>query len=172
MFLCSLMLQYVAVPAFAVHEEGLFELDGNVENDAAAGDDWNAVFNGNDDAIETRRRGSFDPFWNTNHGNTPDEQAVYDLMVKRPYTYFIKDQGINYAWVSLLAAEVRNAEALYWFSDFRDGVDDEQLKAVLENLKRRRQKLFIHASEMGDSFEEVRDKLAVPSGGSVILTRP
>jgi hypothetical protein len=121
-----------------------------------------------DDAMETRRRGSFDTFWNTNHGNTPDEKAVYDIMVKRPFTYFIKDQGINYAWVSLLAAEVRNAEALYWFSDFQDQVDDEQLKAVLENLKRRRQKLFIHASEVGNSFEEVRDKLALPSGGSAI----
>jgi uncharacterized repeat protein (TIGR01451 family) len=52
-FLCSLMLQSVAAPALAVHNEGLFELDGNVENQAAAGDDWNAVFNGNDDAIET-----------------------------------------------------------------------------------------------------------------------
>ena len=36
-FLCSLMLQSVAAPAFAVHDEGLFELDGNVENSGRPG---------------------------------------------------------------------------------------------------------------------------------------
>jgi len=70
-----------------------------------------------------------------------------------------------------LADEVRHAEALYWFSDFQDEVDDEQMAAVLENLKRRRQKLFIHASDMGNSFEMVRDKICIPSGGSVIEGR-
>jgi hypothetical protein len=44
LFLCSLLLQYMsfAAPAsvLAVHDDGLFELDGNVENSGAAGDDW------------------------------------------------------------------------------------------------------------------------------------
>jgi hypothetical protein len=57
LFLCSLLLQYMsfAAPAsvLAVHDDGLFELDGNVENSGAAGDDWNAVYNDNDAAFET-----------------------------------------------------------------------------------------------------------------------
>jgi uncharacterized repeat protein (TIGR01451 family)/fimbrial isopeptide formation D2 family protein len=57
LFLCSLLLQYMSLAApasvLAVHDDGLFELDGNVENGAAAGDDWNAVFNDNDAAFET-----------------------------------------------------------------------------------------------------------------------
>ncbi|MEW6225853.1 MAG: hypothetical protein AB1627_14610, partial [Chloroflexota bacterium] len=57
LFVCSLLLQYMtfAAPAsvLAVHDDGLFELDGNVENGGAAGDDWNAVFNDNDAAFET-----------------------------------------------------------------------------------------------------------------------
>src|SRR3954447_25134580 len=49
--LCSLLLQYAVIaapsPVLAVHDDGLFELDGNVEGDAAkAGDDWNQLFNG------------------------------------------------------------------------------------------------------------------------------
>jgi uncharacterized repeat protein (TIGR01451 family) len=47
LFVLSLLLQYfsfaVASPALAVHDEGLFELDGNTANDAAvAGDDWDS----------------------------------------------------------------------------------------------------------------------------------
>ena len=57
LFLFSLALQSVQLAsptaALAVHDEGLFELDGNVENQAAAGDDWNAVFNNADTAFET-----------------------------------------------------------------------------------------------------------------------
>lgn len=118
-----------------------------------------------DDTLETRRSASFRAFWQDNHG---PEEEVYSIMKNRPFTYYIKSQGIQYAWISLLTDEVRHAEALYWFSDFQDEVDDEQLESVLTNLKRRRQKLFIHASERGSSFEKVRDQLCTPSGGSVI----
>ncbi len=55
-FLCSLFLQYVVLaapaPALAINPN-VFELDGNVENGAAPGDDWNAVYNGSDSAFET-----------------------------------------------------------------------------------------------------------------------
>ena len=57
LLLCSLVLQSVSLasPAstLAVHLENLFELDGNVENQAVAGDDWNAVFSGSDSAFQT-----------------------------------------------------------------------------------------------------------------------
>jgi uncharacterized repeat protein (TIGR01451 family) len=47
LFVLSLLLQYFtfafASPALAVHDEGLFELDGNTANNAAvAGDDWDS----------------------------------------------------------------------------------------------------------------------------------
>src|SRR4051794_39801876 len=47
LFVCSLLMQYMsfasATPVKAVHDEGLFELDGNATNDAAVlGDDWNS----------------------------------------------------------------------------------------------------------------------------------
>ena len=146
-----------------------------------------------DNAVETRRRSktdddkNFELFWRKSHAKKPDpnappppkkkkddpeepipEEPVYAVMANRPSTYFIKSQGIEYAWISLLVNEVRNAEALYWFSDFQDKVDDDQLEAVLKNLKRRKQKLFIHASAEGNSFAKVRDQLCLPSGGAVI----
>ena len=47
LFVLSLLLQYfsfaMASPALAVHDEGLFELDGNTANDpAVVGDDWDS----------------------------------------------------------------------------------------------------------------------------------
>ncbi len=58
LFLFSLALQSVqlAAPqaALAVHNEGLFEMDGNASDQAAAGDDWEAVFEGTDSAFDTR----------------------------------------------------------------------------------------------------------------------
>jgi len=151
-----------------------------------------------DDAISTVNRSkdeekSFELFWRRSHkaaqpaglpaSPPPDskkkkleeemagpvpEEAVYGVMANRLETYFVKSQGIQYAWISLLVDELRNVDALYWFSDFQDQVDDKQLETVLRNLKRRKQKLFIHASDKGKSFEKVRDTLVIPSGGEVI----
>src|SRR4029079_5932217 len=40
-FLLSLLIQYSVAPVAAVHDEGIFELDGNaVDQAAVAGDDW------------------------------------------------------------------------------------------------------------------------------------
>lgn len=148
-----------------------------------------------DDAMSTRtstknEERSFEVFWRKSHQAAPKpgmpppppkkkddpdpipEKEVYDVLANRGETYFIKSQGIKYAWVSLLIREVRDADALYWFSDFQDEVDDEQMEAVLKNLKRRQQKLFIHASGQGRSFEQVRDKICLPSGGEVVKEQP
>ena len=58
LFLCSLALQSVQLASpsvtLAVHDEGLFEMDGDAVNGGAAGDDWEAVFDGTDDAFDTR----------------------------------------------------------------------------------------------------------------------
>ena len=58
LFILSLLMQTGALAnppsALAVHEEALFELDGNALNGAAAGDDWEAVFNGTSSADSTR----------------------------------------------------------------------------------------------------------------------
>jgi uncharacterized repeat protein (TIGR01451 family)/fimbrial isopeptide formation D2 family protein len=58
LFLCSLALQSVQLAspsvALAVHDEGLFEMDGDAVNGGAAGDDWEAVFEGTDSAFDTR----------------------------------------------------------------------------------------------------------------------
>jgi hypothetical protein len=93
---------------------------------------------------------------------------VYTELVTRPSTFYVRYQGIGQAWISLLVEEVRHVETLYWFSDFQDPVDDRQLAAVLANLKRRKQRLFIHPAEKGPSFDRVRLLLALPSGGKVI----
>ncbi|MEW5991912.1 MAG: hypothetical protein AB1736_11285 [Chloroflexota bacterium] len=48
LFVLSILLQYGNLtnpnPVDAVHDTGIFELDGDADNDAAAGDDWQNVF--------------------------------------------------------------------------------------------------------------------------------
>jgi hypothetical protein len=63
------------------------------------------------------------------------------------------------------------ADTIYWFADFMDKVDSEQMEVVLKKLKTRKQKLYIHASQQGRSFAQVRDGLVIPSGGEVIETK-
>src|SRR6202007_2433654 len=54
----SLGLQYFAFAAapsaLAVHDDGLFELDGDATNQAAAGDDWDQVYGGTSAAFQTK----------------------------------------------------------------------------------------------------------------------
>jgi hypothetical protein len=95
-------------------------------------------------------------------------EPIYQQMVKRPNTYFIDFNGIAYTSPALMCKEVMEADSLYWFSDFQDQVDVKHIEEVLKKLKSRKQKLFIHASIHGRSFEVVRDKLVVPLGGEVI----
>src|ERR1044071_7919897 len=58
LFVLSMLLQYfsfaLASPVAAVHDEGLFERDGNAVNQAAAGDDWDQVNGGGSSAFETK----------------------------------------------------------------------------------------------------------------------
>ena len=58
LFVLSLLIQYfsfaLAPAALAVHDEGLFELDGNATNQAAAGNDWDQVHAGTDSAFQTQ----------------------------------------------------------------------------------------------------------------------
>jgi uncharacterized repeat protein (TIGR01451 family) len=57
LFVFSLGLQYLSfmspASALAVHDEGLFELDGNATNTAAPGEDWDLVYNGSSAADDT-----------------------------------------------------------------------------------------------------------------------
>ena len=95
---------------------------------------------------------------------------IYEMMSKRKNTWYIDFCGITYAWTALMSKEVEQADAIYWFADFQDKVTPEMMEKVLKTLKKRKQKLYIHASVKGRSFEQVRDGLVLPSGGDVIET--
>ena len=97
--------------------------------------------------------------------------AIYQQMVKRRNTYFIDFNGITYTSPALMCREVMEADSLYWFADFQDAVDEQHMQEVLKKLKFRKQKLFIHASKRGRSFDLVCAKLVAPLGGEVIETK-
>ncbi|MDZ4287396.1 MAG: hypothetical protein U0984_05535 [Prosthecobacter sp.] len=95
-------------------------------------------------------------------------EDIFRLLSRRPQTYFIHEVQPNitgYTWLALLSSEVRSADALYWFSDFQDRVEFQQIGIVRENLKNRKQKLYIHAYQRGSSFDLVKSQLVEPTGG-------
>ncbi len=95
-------------------------------------------------------------------------EDIFNLMTNRRNTWFVEFNGITYASSALMSKEVMEADTIYWFADFMDKVDSDQMKLILKTLKKRKQKLYIHASREGRSFAQVRDELVIPSGGEVI----
>lgn len=143
-----------------------------------------------DDDINPVSSDLFRTFWQVWEGKTPLKvsaaerksfkydpakpmplEAIFDMMHKRRDTWFVEFNGITYAWTALMSKEVMEADTIYWFADFMDKVDSEQMELVLKTLKKRKQKLYIHASKEGRSFAQVRDELVIPSGGEVIQTQ-
>lgn len=96
-------------------------------------------------------------------------ESVYQVLAKRPNTWFIHYLGsTNFTWLALLSEQVRQADALYWFSDFQDLVNFQQVLTVKENLMRRKQKLYIQPYGNGSGLDLVKSQLVEPTGGEVI----
>ncbi len=143
-----------------------------------------------DDDINPTNGDKFRTFWQVWEGKTPLNtpaaerkkfkynpalpmplEDIFNQMEKRRNTHFVEFNGITHAWTALMSKEVMEADTIYWFADFMDKVDSEQIEVVLKTLKKRKQKLYIHASKEGRSFVQVRDELVLPSGGEVIQTK-
>jgi hypothetical protein len=92
-------------------------------------------------------------------------KALFLQLSRRPQTYFIHNVGVSFTWLALLSDEVRNADGLYWFSDFQDAVEFKQIGIVLDNLKRRKQRLYIHSYGKGQYFDLVKNQLVIPTAG-------
>jgi len=96
---------------------------------------------------------------------------VYEAFAKRSSTYFNDPNGPKSTADALLAREFEKVDAIYWFADFQDKIDEEAAADVLRTLKRRKQKLYIHASQQGDYIAAARDLICLPSGGKEIVTK-
>lgn len=95
-------------------------------------------------------------------------EKIYEKLAGRNGTYFIDFNGIGHTHSALMSNEVMEADTVYWFADFEDAVDEDIMADVRRKLKGRKQKLYMHASKRGRSFELVREGLVVPLGGEVI----
>ena len=112
---------------------------------------------------EQREKLKYDP-------NAPMPLAgIHKQMSNRLDTFFIDFNGIYYAQTALLCDELKEADTIYWFADFMDKADADEMKKVLRKFKSRKQKLFMHATVKGKFFEQVRDGVVLPSGGKVMV---
>ena len=141
-----------------------------------------------DDRVRLASGPAFERFWQLWQGQTSlklpaaqrdklkyDPKApmplpqIYKQMADRLDTYFVDFNGIYYAQTALLCDELSKADTIYWFSDFMDKADEQQMKKVLSKLKSRKQKLYMHATVKGKFFEVIRDTVVLPSGGEVVV---
>lgn len=102
-------------------------------------------------------------------GEPIQNEEIFNLLKRRPRTYFIFNVGISYAWLALLCDQVRDADGLYWFSDFQDPVNFRQIRTVRENLETRKQRLYAHAYFRGSGFDLVKTQLVEPTKGDYVL---
>ena len=140
-----------------------------------------------DETVQRTQNKDFERFWRIWQGNAmlgfsgqdlkkitfpPGDpiplENLYRFLSQRLGTYFLDYNGMDFAWSALLSNEVRSADAVYWFADFEDNVDNRQMKTLAENMRLRRQRLFIHPQVHGASFEDVVDKVVKVTGGEVI----
>lgn len=102
-------------------------------------------------------------------GEPIQNEEIFNLLKRRPRTYFIFSVGIRYAWLALLSDQVREADGLYWFSDFQDPVNFGQLGIVRDNLIQRKQRLYAHSYYRGGSFDLVKSMLVETTKGDYVL---
>jgi hypothetical protein len=98
----------------------------------------------------------------------PPVPEVYAVFAGRPQTYYHDRARSALTADALLCNELRKVEAVYWFADFQDEITPETAEDVLKELKRKKQKLYIHAATKGKYYSIARDMIAVPSGGGEV----
>ena len=94
---------------------------------------------------------------------------VYEKFAKRSGTYYNDPEGRRSTADAILAKQFEKVDAIYWFADFQDKIDPKAAEEVLRTLKRRKQKLYIHASDQGNYIDAARDLICIPSGGKEIV---
>jgi hypothetical protein len=93
---------------------------------------------------------------------------IYGVVTKRAGSMMYDHVGPSYAHKALTDDQMKEVDTIYWFADFADKADPDEMKKVLDILLERKQKLYIHASIKGRFFEDVVNGLVTPSGGEVI----
>jgi hypothetical protein len=97
---------------------------------------------------------------------------VYEVFANRHNTFYNDPEGPKSTADAIMAREFDKVDAIYWFADFQDNIDEEQAKEVLKTLKRRKQKLYMHASAQGRNIDLARHLICLPSGGKEIQADP
>lgn len=98
----------------------------------------------------------------------PNEE-LFKVFDGRKDTWYFGGTSTGYSWLALTSPKVREADAIYWFADFQDRVDQSQLFEVQKVLKERKQKLYMHASGGSNpSLKAVNTVLVKPTCGEIL----
>lgn len=94
--------------------------------------------------------------------------ALFKLLAARPNTYYLDFEGVKFSWGALTCKELKDAEAVYWFADFQDRVDEKEAKSVMRSIRGKKQKLYVQASGSGSYLSQIQELMVKPTGGSTI----
>ena len=114
---------------------------------------------------------------NTAAMNQEEREALLAMVKKRPRTFYVPSRTSGSAWVALTDPKLKDSDAIYWFADFADALTNQRVEYVENQLRLRKQKLYIHPSNPqwlvnGDplamNVSKVEDAIVRPSGGKVL----
>lgn len=106
-----------------------------------------------------------------------EREDLLNMVKKRAKTYFVPSSNVGTTWAALMDEHLKDVDAIYWFSDFADRIDEGRLKDVARKLRGRKQKLYIQPSNpawltpgnpMGANVARLKQEIVEPSGGKVI----
>lgn len=109
--------------------------------------------------------------------NQREREALFSLVQKRPKTFYVPSSGVGSTWIALTDSILKDADAIYWFADFADGLAKDRVEDVCRKLRGRKQKLYIHPSnpkwlEPGDplaaNVATIDDQIVQATGGKVL----
>lgn len=109
--------------------------------------------------------------------NQTEREKLLEMVKKRPQTFYVPSSGVGTTWAALTDKRMNDVDAIYWFCDFADALDDKRLEDVARKLRGRKQKLYIQPSnpnwlKPGNpqqvNVSRVQEIIVDPSGGKVI----
>jgi hypothetical protein len=121
-----------------------------------------------DDRIYSTKDKLFEDYWERLVGK--QNRSLFNRFKERPNTYFVNDLSMDFTWVALQSEQFVSCDAIYWFADFQDRVEEEKMKEIKEYWKKRFKKLILHPSGDAGETGQIEKSIVIPTGGTVIRT--
>jgi hypothetical protein len=105
---------------------------------------------------------------------SPDIAKMFKNLRTRNNVYYVYGGDLGATQYAFEALLKKNVDTIYWFADFEDRISDNWQKKILQDIKNKQVRVFVHnfsgrATGQGMNFAK---QLANDTNGKVIITTP